>query len=114
MWVDNDDGTIFASARYWNSADDLGLYLDLVHELVHVNQQRAGRNLFDRSYKYVARPTELEAYRTVVAEARRLEMTEKDISEFLYVEWLEPADHEELCRAVGVRYHPRPRETSNA
>jgi hypothetical protein len=41
-------------------------------------------------------------------------MTEKDISEFLYVEWLEPADHEELCRAVGVRYHPRPRETSNA
>ncbi|MHB8586300.1 MAG: hypothetical protein ACYDDF_10765 [Thermoplasmatota archaeon] len=108
MWVDNDDGTLFASAKYWNSGEEQGIYLDLVHELVHVKQQREGRDLFDRSYKYVARPTELEAYRVVAAEGRRLGMTDAEICEFLFVEWLTPEDHQELCAAVGVLYRRSP------
>jgi hypothetical protein len=105
MWVDNDDGTLYASAKYWNeTGDERGLYLDLVHELVHVKQQREGRELFDHAYKYVERPTELEAYRVVAEEARRLGMSDRELSEFLYVEWISHDDHAQLCRAVGVPY----------
>lgn len=104
MWVDNDDGTLFAALPYWNQGPEQGLYLDLVHELVHVKQQAEGRELFDHSYKYVARPTELEAYHVVVEEARRLGMGDAELCEFLYVEWISHDDHRELCEAVGVPY----------
>jgi hypothetical protein len=85
------------------------LYLDLVHELVHVKQFGEGRDLFDHAYKYVARPTELEAYAVTVAEARRLGMPEEEICEFLYVEWISHDDHVELCKALGVPAPSAPR-----
>ncbi|HVL48838.1 MAG TPA: hypothetical protein VM889_09800 [Candidatus Thermoplasmatota archaeon] len=103
MWVDDTDGCLCASLPYWNEAPPHFIYLDLVHELVHVKQFHEGLDLFDDRYKYVARPTELEAYRVAVAEARRLKvMTEEELTDFLYVEWISKADHAELCAACGV------------
>lgn len=104
MWVSNDDGTLFVSAPYWNGGPELGIYLDLCHELVHVDQHHRGLDLYDRRHKYVERPTELEAYRVAVEEARRLGMSETDLAEFLYVPWISHDEHAELCAACGVPY----------
>ncbi len=103
MWVSNEDGCLHVSLPYWRGGEEMHLYVDLVHELVHVKQQAEGRDLFDRRYRYVERPTELEAYRLVVEEGRRLGMTDEALFEFLYVEWISDEEHHALCRAVGVQ-----------
>lgn len=102
MWVSDVDGCMGISLPYWKKGDELGLYLDLVHELVHVKQFADGRELFDMSYRYVERPTEVEAYHVVVEEARRLGMDDATLFDFLYVEWISHEEHEELCRTLGV------------
>ena len=102
MWVDDESGTLSAALPYWRTGEELHLYLDLVHELVHVKQHRDGKDLFDHRFKYVARPTEVEAYRIAVEEGRRLGMTDEDLVDFLYVEWISKRDHLELCRACDV------------
>lgn len=102
MWVDDESGTLCAAAPYWRKGEELHLYLDLVHELVHVKQFGDGKDLFDHRYKYVARPTEIEAYTVAVEEGRRLGMSERELVDFLYVEWLSARDHLELCASCGV------------
>ena len=104
MWVDDESGTLCAAGPYWKKGEELHLYLDLVHELVHVKQFREGQDLFDHRYKYVARPTEVEAYTVAVQEGRRLGMSEDDLVDFLYVEWVNHEDHRELCEALGVKF----------
>lgn len=106
MWVSNDDGCLHVSHPYWERGDELHLIIDLAHELVHVKQHHEGRDLFDRRYNYVERPTEIEAYHVTVAEARRLGMSEEDLFEFLYVEWISEAEHHRLCMTLGVDVPP--------
>ena len=60
----------------------------MLHELTHVKQFREGKELYDRSYAYFERPTEIEAYQVAVEEARRIGMDEKEIAEYLRVEWV--------------------------
>ncbi len=103
MWVSDVDGHVHISGPYLRSAPEIALYLDLCHELIHVKQYREGRELFDRRYKYVDRPTEVEAWRLTVMEARRLHLSEEEISEYLRVEWVPLDDHERLLRVLGVR-----------
>lgn len=114
MWVSNDDGCLHVSRKYWQSGDPLHIYIDLVHELVHVNQHHEGRDLFDPAYAYIERPTELEAYHVVVAEARRLGMSEDDLFDFLYVEWIDLEEHRKLCRTLGVAVPDRPPNRAEA
>jgi len=78
------------------------LFLDIFHELCHVRQRRAGRELFDRSQSYVRRPTEVEAYRFAVEEARRLGVADDVLRDYLKVEWVSDDELLELLRAVGV------------
>ena len=61
--VDDETGNIVVSGEYLRTGDERYLYLDVVHELVHVRQFIEGKELFDRRYSYVDRPTEIEAYR---------------------------------------------------
>lgn len=102
MYVDDSSGTIIVSPKYLQSADKKLLYLDVVHELVHVRQYKEGRDLFDSKYTYVDRPTELEAYRVTLDEARRIGMTEDEIEEYLYVEWITKKEHQKLAEVLGV------------
>src|SRR2546428_71302 len=60
--VDNDTGDIIISSPYLKTAAERDFYLDLIHELVHVKQFKQGKDLFDKKYSYVDRPTESEAY----------------------------------------------------
>jgi hypothetical protein len=101
-WVDDTDGHVVVCAPYLNSAEEVYLYLDLCHELVHVKQWREGREIYDRRYPYVERPTELEAWKLTIQEARRLALGDAEIAEYLRLDWVSAADHERFLRALGV------------
>jgi len=100
--VDNDTGDIIISSPYLETAAERDFYLDLIHELVHVKQFKQGKDLFDKKYSYVDRPTEIEAYSVAVEEARRIGMTEREIADYLKVEWVNDEDFKRLLRALGV------------
>jgi hypothetical protein len=61
-----------------------------------------GRELFDPSYDYVNRPTEIEAYQYCVAEARRLGLSEERIRRYLWTEWMTENDFRRLAKHVNV------------
>ena len=103
MGVDEQDGHLIVSAYYLKSGTERDIYLDIIHELVHVKQCTQGKKLFDHRYDYVERPTEIEAYRHAVKEARRLGMSEKEIYTYLRTEWMNEKELERLAKAVGVQ-----------
>jgi hypothetical protein len=102
MYVDSSNGHLVVSARYLNSGDKVDIYLDLIHELCHVRQLMEGKELFDSRYSYVERPTEIEAYRYAVQEARRLGLSDARICEYLKTEWVSDRDLKFLAKAVNV------------
>ncbi len=81
----------------------LTLYLDIFHELCHVLQRKAGRELFPEGLNYVQRTTEVDAYRFVIDEAHRYGVAEEVLREYLRVEWIDEAEYRELLVAVGVQ-----------
>jgi hypothetical protein len=103
MGVSDEDGRIYVSQQYLQTGDLKSIYLDVVHELAHVKQFTQGRDLFDRRYSYVDRPTEIEAYKVTVEEARRIGMTEEAIFDYLKVDWISEKDHIRLAEAISVR-----------
>ncbi len=106
MYVNDEDGSLVLSIEYLRKGDDRYLYLDIIHELIHVKQFLDGRELFDQNYAYVDRPTELEAYKFTVEEARKLGMSDEAIAEYLYVEWITRTDHRRLLKTLGVQQNP--------
>ena len=103
MGTSNTDGHIFVNSRYLRNGDRTDIYLDLIHELVHVRQFMEGKELFDSNYSYVDRPTEIEAYRYAVEEARRLGLSEKRICEYLKTEWMSQQDLRRLAETLNVK-----------
>ena len=102
MGVNGEDGHLIVSTRYLKQGDETGIYLDVVHELVHVRQFMEGKELFDEGFEYVERPTELEAYNHAVKEARRLGLSEEKIFGYLKTEWMSDEDHRRLGKALGI------------
>jgi hypothetical protein len=103
MYVNDEDASLVVGLDYLRTADERYLYLDVLHELVHVRQLLDGMELFDESYSYVDRPTEIEAYKCAVAEGRKLGMNDDAIAEYLYVEWITRKEHARLLRTLGVK-----------
>ncbi len=103
MWIDNRDGSLIISSQYMNNGDRIDIYLDVIHELVHVKQFMEGKQLFDIEYDYADRPTEIEAYQHAVEEARRLGMNDKQICEYLKTEWMRKEDLRKLAKSVNVK-----------
>jgi len=106
MGVSDLDGHIIMSAHYLNEGDLTDIYLDIIHELVHVKQFMEGKKLFDSNYDYVERPTEIEAYTIAVEEARRLGFNDERICEYLKTEWMNEEDLKKLANLVHVNYMP--------
>ncbi len=102
MYIDDEAGNIVAGLEYLKQGEERILYLDVLHELTHVRQWHEGKELWDRRYSYVDRPTEVEAYEVAVREARRLRMSDREIADYLRVEWTSRTEHERLCRRLGV------------
>jgi GNAT superfamily N-acetyltransferase len=86
--VSAETGDVIINPDYLKTGDEKHLYLDVIHELTHVKQFREGKELYDRSYAYFERPTEIEAYRVAVEEARVIGMDRDEIVEYLRVEWV--------------------------
>jgi hypothetical protein len=104
MGVSDDDGHLIIGAKYLRNGDFVDIYLDIIHELVHVKQFMEGKELFDSDYSYVERPTEIEAYRFAVAEARRLGLNDARICQYLKTEWMSARELRRLTKAVSVEY----------
>jgi len=104
MFVNDKNGHLVVNVDYLNTGDKTDIYLDVIHELVHIRQFHEGKELFDHNYKYVERPTEIEAYQFVVEEARRVGLSDERICQYLETEWMTDEDLQRLTRAVGVEY----------
>jgi len=103
MGVSDEDGRLIVSAYYLREGEPLSKYLDVIHELVHVRQFKEGKTLFDENYEYHNRPTELEAYKLAVAEGRRLGMSDKELFEYLKVDWMSEDEIRKLAKNLGVK-----------
>lgn len=103
MGVSDNDGHLLISADYLNKGDLVEIYLDVIHELVHVKQFMEGKELFDHRYDYVDRPTEIEAYALAVEEARRLGLSDARILHYLKTEWMTDEDLEKLAKILNVK-----------
>jgi len=53
-------------------------------------------------YRYVERPTEVEAYRYTVEEARRLGLSDERICRYLKTEWMNADDLRQLAKTLEV------------
>lgn len=104
MGVSDIDGHLIISAYYLNNGNMIDIYLDVIHELVHVKQFMEGKELFDNRYDYVDRPTEIEAYSHAVEEARSLGLSDERICEYLKTEWLNDKELKRLTKTLNVRY----------
>lgn len=102
MGVSDQDGHLFVSSHYLKNGDTIDIYLDVIHELVHVRQFMEGKELFEGRYDYVERPTEVEAYHHAVDEARRLGLSDKRICQYLMTEWMTDKDLRKLAKAMNV------------
>jgi hypothetical protein len=103
IWLDHNTGSICVGSRYLPAAKIYFLYLDVIHVLVHLKQFLDGKDLFDQTFEYVDRPTEIEAYRYTVEEAKRLGMTEDDILKYLRVDAVDDSELGRLIEKIGVR-----------
>jgi len=103
MWINDINGHLMVSSDYLNNGNRVDIYLDTIHELTHVKQFMDGKELFDDHYNYVERPTEIEAYRNAVEEARRLGLSEERICEYLKTEWMTDEDLKQLAKTLKIR-----------
>lgn len=102
MWVNGANGHLMISSRYLNTGDKVDIYLDIIHELVHIKQFMEGKDLFDTRYGYSERPTEVDAYRHAVDEARNLGLSDKRICEYLKTEWMSDYDFKKLAKTLNI------------
>ncbi len=102
MFVNDSNGHLVINRSYLYNGDKIDIYLDLIHELYHIKQHMDGRELFDPKYDYVERPTEVEAYRYTVQEAKRMGLSDERICQYLQTEWMTHDDLKRLARAVNV------------
>lgn len=104
MGVSDDDGHLLVSAYYLNNGDLIDIYLDIIHELAHVKQFIDGKALFDDNFDYVDRPTEIEAYRITVEEAKRLGLSDERILQYLKTEWMNEEELKRLAKTLNIEY----------
>ena len=103
MGVSDEDGHLIVSAYYLREGEQVSKYLDVLHELVHVRQFREGKPLFDEAYEYHNRPTELEAYKLAIDEGRRLGMSDRELFDYLKVDWMSEEEVRKLARNLSVK-----------
>jgi hypothetical protein len=102
MGTSDVDAHLIISSNYLKTGEFRSVYLDIVHELCHVNQFRHRKPLFYPKLSYVDAPSEIEAYAFTVKEGKRIGMTDKQLLDYLKVEWISAAEHRRLARHVGL------------
>jgi hypothetical protein len=102
MRINDKRGSVMINANYLKEGEETHLYLDVVHELVHIRQHMEGKELWDRRYAYVDRPTELEAYHIALEEARRIGLGDRAIVDYLKVDWVTEEEFGRFLKNLGV------------
>ena len=102
MGVSDNDGQLMVNKRYLNSGSKEDIYLDVIHELCHVKQHMEGKELFDPRYDYVDRPTEIEAYRYAVQEAKRIGLSAAEIRVYLKTEMMSTQTLDKLIKNMNI------------
>ena len=100
FWVNHKKNEITIYRNYLKTCPKKILYLDCIHELVHIKQLQRGRNLWDERFAYTDRPTEIEAYIVAAKEAKRIGMNKKQIANYLKVSWKSDEENERLVKIV--------------
>jgi hypothetical protein len=100
--VSPDADCIVIGASHLRESPLLTLYMDIYHELCHVLQRQHGANLWPPGVSYVQRWTEVEAYRFVVDDARALGVSDAFLRDYLRVEWISEAEHQQLLAELKV------------
>ncbi len=95
------DGRILINPRYFESGKFIDLYLDVIHELVHVRQVFDGKDS-NKALPYVQRPLEIEAYQTAVNEARELGLDETEIIDYLESDLINADELRQLVMSLGI------------
>jgi len=103
MGVNASNGHLMVNSKYLTNGNRIDVYLDIIHELVHVKQRMQGKELFDSRYSYTERPTEVEAYDYAVQEARRLGLKDQRICQYLKTEWMSDTAFRQLAKTLGVK-----------
>ena len=103
MRVSNHDGHLLINPTYFTAAEFTDLYLDVIHELVHVKQFLDGKRS-DSQIAYVERPLEIEAYNITVEEARTIGMDENEIIAYLSSELMSSEELDQLTGTLGIEY----------
>jgi hypothetical protein len=106
LHVDDETGHVVVSHEYLRAGDERYLYLDVIHELVHIRQFMEGKELFDARYSYLERPTEIEAYAAAAKEAEKIGMKTDEIIEYLRVEWVTEGEFQQLLVEMGIKAKP--------
>ena len=98
---------IVVSRTYLRNGPLLDVYLDLIHEFLHILQRHQGRELWPSRLPYADRPTEVEAYSFSVVEARRLGVSDAYLRRYLHVPWVGRRQFRHLLENVGLAPPPR-------
>jgi hypothetical protein len=67
-----------------------------------------GKHLFDQRYDYVNNPTEIEAYRYTVLEAKRIGFSNQRILRYLQMEWMSDEEVKCLVTNIGIDLYGHP------
>jgi hypothetical protein len=110
MGTSDVDGHLLISSHHLSDGDYKTVYLDLVHELCHVNQFRHHKPLFYPKLSYVDAPSEIEAYAFTVKEGQRIGLSRRELIDYLKVEWISPQEHRRLARRMGLAGRPSRRK----
>jgi len=102
MGVDDFEGHLLINPHYLATGDFTDVYLDVIHELVHVKQFLEGKNS-DKKQNYVERPLEIEAYQTAVHEARALGLDENRIFDYLDSDLINDQELAKLAQRLDVK-----------
>ncbi|HTT25875.1 MAG TPA: hypothetical protein VMH90_02780 [Thermoplasmata archaeon] len=101
--VETEEDVIVVARDHLASSPVMDIYLDILHEFLHILQRQRGRNLWPGPrMPYVDRPTEVEAYAFSIAEARRLGVGDAYLRKYLEVMWISKAEYRRLLDNVGV------------
>ena len=92
--VESAEDEIVVARTHLTNSPTMDLYLDIIHEFLHILQRRQGRELWPGfKFSYVDRPTEVEAYAFSVAEARRLGVPDRYLRKYLEVTWVKRSEY---------------------
>lgn len=108
--VDDHTGHILCPRSYTGIHPPVVVYLDLIHELVHVRQVHEGQQVYHFPQSYVEWPTEREAYRITYEEAQRLGLSDAWFWNYLSVPWIDDEEIAVLARAIGMPASSLPAE----